>query len=932
MMQGYVVFEILQIDRSASKSPFSNKPLDSLELKSLFPKMEKPFREDLLWLNKQGIAFIKEEIKKGYTKHQAGISFEDYFHQAILRKLHERFQRLKPFMHTVPIYHKMPVDNVRYTTGPCVISTFSPALDFSVTGNRSALHLELNVKINGSLYPIGEFKRTEFFLESNNEYFILSYKDFQTLSWVERTNISQYSNNPEEFLKKVINKIEEDYSFNRNNLFPREHIKVSPGNRILMNEISNNFLMITPQWNYDGIIIEGSWEKDYETTRNGTEYVVERNKKAEEEFKELLESLHPNFRKQLNGYYYLSFADAQKGQWFSKAYHKLLSLDIEITGMDMLNHFRYSQHLIDTAIQYKGQEGDHVEINAKVRFGSEEIPLPELQKIILSGQRALLLKDGSLGLIPEDWLSKYATLFRFGKFNKNQIRIPRWIAFSTEDDDLLKPVIKEEWRKKWNHWRQQDSSIYPPDPSMKAVLRPYQQKGFEWMMLLSEAGAGACLADDMGLGKTLQTICVLNEMLVRFKNCKHLIVCPSSLLFNWLEEFLKFAPHIRCHIFHGVARQSALLSDDSYQVYITSYGTVRSDAATLASISFRCLVLDESHYIKNPSAQITGAVCQLDAKMRIALSGTPVMNNTFDLYAQLNFLLPGFFGSREFFKREYADPIDRDRDEEKIKSLQKLTMPFILRRTKEQVAPDLPSKTEMIMWCEMSASQKEMYENIRENVSSSLFLNIKKEGVNKNKLAVLQGIMKLRQVCNSPLLLPETEQTSIDSIKTSVLMDELVNNLGKHKALVFSQFTGMLSLLATACDSHGISYYKFDGQTPPQKRAELVNKFQDPNDTTNIFLISLKAGNAGLNLTAADYVFLFDPWWNTAVQQQAIDRTHRIGQTKNVFAYKMVCKDTIEEKIIQLQNRKKQLAENLIPDEDGFVQSLSADDIAFLFS
>ena len=373
------------------------------------------------------------------------------------------------------------------------------------------------------------------------------------------------------------------------------------------------------------------------------------------------------------------------------------------------------------------------------------------------------------------------------------------------------------------------------------------------------------------------------------------------------------------------------MQDESIQVVITSYGTLRADAGNLLAVTYGAAIIDESHNIKNPSAQITRTVSTLQATVCFALSGTPVVNNTFDLYSQLNVVLPGMFGSREFFKREYADAIDRFGDEEKIQALQKLTAPFILRRTKEQVAVDLPEKTETILWCHMPAGQRELYEHIKNQVRGSLFLDIKKQGFAKSKLAVIQGILKLRQVCNSPLLLPEEERQPAESVKTKLLMEELGNILPGHKALVFSQFSTMLDLLAEECNKAGIRYYHFDGQTPPAKRTEMVNAFQQEGNSVNLFLISLKAGNAGLTLTAADYVFLFDPWWNTAVQQQAIDRTHRIGQTKNVFAYKMICKDTIEEKIIRLQERKKQLAEDLVSADEGFVKALNEEDIAYLF-
>jgi SNF2 family DNA or RNA helicase len=401
-------------------------------------------------------------------------------------------------------------------------------------------------------------------------------------------------------------------------------------------------------------------------------------------------------------------------------------------------------------------------------------------------------------------------------------------------------------------------------------------------------------------------------------------------LYNWQSELKKFAPELRTEVFHGSSKQQ---TSGEAQVIITSYGTLRNHSDQLLSQSYGIAVIDESHNIKNPSAQITRVTHQIEAAMCVALSGTPVVNNTFDLYSQLNFALPGLFGSREFFKREYADPIDRWRDEGKIKTLQRLTAPFILRRTKEQVAKDLPPKTEAVRWCTMSPVQEELYNEVKEQVRSNLFMDIKTKGLGKSKLAVLQGLLKLRQICNHPQLLSaEEHQGRIDSAKTEFLIGELANLLGRHKVLVFSQFSSMLRLLASQCDKTGVNYFLLDGQTPAPKRMEMVHDFQENAEAPQLFLISLKAGNTGLTLTAADYVFLFDPWWNTAVEQQAVDRTHRIGQTKSVFSYKLICKNSIEEKILEMQQRKKHLAEELISAEEDFVKLLSEDDIAYLFS
>jgi SNF2 family DNA or RNA helicase len=309
-----------------------------------------------------------------------------------------------------------------------------------------------------------------------------------------------------------------------------------------------------------------------------------------------------------------------------------------------------------------------------------------------------------------------------------------------------------------------------------------------------------------------------------------------------------------------------------------------------------------------------------------------VMNGIGDLFSQMHFLLPGLLGTGEFFRREYAIPIEQKGDTEKAASLQKLIRPFVLRRTKEQAAPDLPAKIESILWCEMEADQRAAYEQIKENVRDNVLLEISTNGLNKGKMSVLAGLMKLRQICNSGELVKDEDLFTTDSIKTNVLMEELKTIIPQHRALVFSQFTSMLDLLERDLQKEGIKYIRLDGQTKISERQELVTQFQDEQSEVSVFLLSLKAGNAGLTLTAADYVFLFDPWWNTAVENQAIDRTHRIGQQSQVFAYRMICKDSIEEKILKMAAGKKKLAEELINVDEGFVKSLTLDDIKYLLA
>jgi superfamily II DNA or RNA helicase len=937
LLTDHILLESLHIIRYEKQVDYVTSRLDALEIKEYYAHLPKQAKEAMLCFNRDGIKELKEQIDAKYTKQKPDMVFETYYKNAITRRLHELMEPLKTLSEQVSWYHKTPGEQGRYITSSCSFSPLRPLLQFEVVKNEDQL-LQLNtlIHLNGQVYPLHCFKRQHFFLEKEQEYFLLTYTDYLTLEWLAQNPPEAYAAQPETFAAEILARLEASYPVNRNNLFAKNEITVQPVNRIVLSEIYPDYLVFTPQWLYEGFVVEGPWSPQAEVTRNGVSYLIQRDRETESGFIQLLESLHEKFPQQQKGYYFLSFAEAKKKQWFLKVYHRLLELDIQVAGMDMLQHFRYSSHKLVTTVSIQKEEEHTVTLQMKVSFGKEDISLTELQKLLQARQHILLLKEGTLGVLDDEWLQQYATILRHGKINKSTIQVSRWLAFSEQERpaerQVLKPILQQSWWEKWQRWQQEDTVVLPVPGTVKASLRPYQQKGFEWMALLAEAGAGACLADDMGLGKTLQSICFLAHRTQLEPESRHLIICPSSLMYNWQQELKKFAPHLKTLLYYGSNRNQAVLARNNYQVAITTYGTVRADIEYMSTVPFNVIVLDESHHIKNPAAQITRAVNRLQATSAVALSGTPVMNNTFDLYAQLNFLLPGVFGNREFFKREYADAIDRERDAYKIKELQKLTAPFILRRTKQQVAADLPPKTEMIMWCEMGAAQKALYDEIKTGIRSSVFLNIQNEGLGKSTIALLQGMLKLRQLCNSPLLLSPAEQTCTDSIKTELLMDELCNNLKDHKVLVFSQFSSMLSLLADACKKENIAYYHFDGQTPPAKRAEMANAFQEEDNKVNVFLISLKAGNAGLNLTAADYVFLFDPWWNTAVQQQAIDRAHRIGQKKNVFAYKMICRDTIEEKIIQLQQQKQQLAAELVTEEESFVKSLTEEDIAYLFS
>jgi non-specific serine/threonine protein kinase len=463
------------------------------------------------------------------------------------------------------------------------------------------------------------------------------------------------------------------------------------------------------------------------------------------------------------------------------------------------------------------------------------------------------------------------------------------------------------------------------------ILRPYQSFGFQWLNYLSEVNWGGILADDMGLGKTVQALSFLQHYRDKHGRLSALVVCPTTLMFNWENEIKKFTPTLTYHIHHGGDRARDKEKIRQYNVIITTYGTLRSDIKLFVENEFDYVTLDESQAIKNPASKVTRAACLLKAKHRLCMSGTPLQNNTFDIFAQMNFLNPGMLGSIEFFRNEFAIPIDKFGEKDQKDHLRKLLFPFILRRTKEQVARDLPEKVETVLFCEMEDEQRKIYDAYRNDYRDKILGTIEEQGIQKSQLTILQGLMKLRQICDSPAILNEADKFENHSIKLEELGREITENISNHKALVFSQFLGMLALIKGKLKELDVKFEYFDGSTSAIDREKAIQNFQNTEEC-RVFLISLKAGGVGLNLTAADYVYIVDPWWNPAVEQQAIDRTHRIGQTKNIFAYRMICKDTIEDKILQLQDRKRVLARDLITDDEGFVKSLTRADVEYLFS
>ncbi len=578
---------------------------------------------------------------------------------------------------------------------------------------------------------------------------------------------------------------------------------------------------------------------------------------------------------------------------------------------------------------------DWFDVQAIVQYEDQQVNFNEIRKALKRGERYIKLADGSIGQIPEEWLEKYKHLFALAEETVDGLRVSD-LQLSLLDELLAEAETKNiapEYQAKRERLRGFEHIQSRPLPQgFRGELRPYQKAGYDWLYFLREYGFGGILADDMGLGKTIQALAFLLS-LKEGGLLPHpaLLIVPKSLLVNWQRESERFAPDLRLLQFTGQTRKKEPARFDEYDVVITTYGTMLRDIEFLRQYRFAYAILDESQAIKNPLAQSSKAARLLDAEHRLCLTGTPVENNVFELWSQFAFLNPGLLGSLDYFKSEFASAIER-RDgasQPTAQLLRKMIYPFILRRTKEQVAPELPPRTERIIYTDLEATQRKLYQKTRDYYRSLLLGLLEESGdVNDIRFKILEGLLRLRQACIHPRLVDPAYRG--ESAKFEILLETLgtLQEEG-HKALVFSQFVQTLSLLREQMDARGLAYAYLDGQT--QNRQAQVDRFQsDPS--VPFFLISLKAGGVGLNLTAADYVLHIDPWWNPAVEMQAADRAHRIGQDKPVFIYKFIARDTVEERILQLQERKRQLVEQLISAESSFFKSLTKEDVQALFS
>ncbi|MFM2339041.1 MAG: hypothetical protein RL115_2234 [Bacteroidota bacterium] len=707
----------------------------------------------------------------------------------------------------------------------------------------------------------------------------------------------------------------------------------SPEVKLFLME-KGDFLVFQPVFSYKGYETKIKDRDEVVVPQGEKVMVVHRNREKENEFIQKLQNLHSSFSyNEDSGTLALKGTDVLKNNWFFLFVDAMKEMKTPVFGFEALKNFRFNTAKPQTKI-FISSNTDWFDAKVDILFGDQKVTVAEVKRALANKQQFVQLNDGTLGILPEEWLKKYSLLFRVGEGKTDSLKLSRYHLSVVDElyEERNEEELMVELEEKYENLRRfDDIKKIEPSPQLEKILRPYQVAGFQWLNYLKDIKWGGILADDMGLGKTVQALSFMEHYNNAEGKLKALVVCPTTLIYNWENELKKFTPSLTFKIHHGALRTRNREELVDHNVTITTYGTLRSDIKLLVSVDFDYVVLDESQAIKNPSSKVTKAASLLNAKNRLCMSGTPLQNNTFDIFAQMNFLNPGMLGTMEFFRQEFAIPIDKFGEQDRKEHLKKLLYPFILRRTKEQVAKDLPEKQEMILFCEMEDEQRNIYDAYRNDFRNQILGTIEAQGIQKSQLTILQGLMKLRQICDSPAILNEQEKFENHSIKLDELAREITENIGDHKALIFSQFLGMLALIKAKLDELGVKYEYFDGSTSAPDREKAIQSFQN-TDEVRVFLISLKAGGVGLNLTAADYVYIVDPWWNPAVEQQAIDRTHRIGQTKNIFAYRMICKDTIEDKILQLQEKKKALAKDIISDDSSFVKTLTREDVEYLFS
>ena len=684
-----------------------------------------------------------------------------------------------------------------------------------------------------------------------------------------------------------------------------------------------------------GEFLLGGPNPDFQTgsySYSGSTYLVRRHQEEEAELMNMLADM--GFQARSNKLWFLEPEEAIA--FLLDSYPKLLEL-YRVFGEKALSRYkvRTSQSVITASVE-SNEKDKWFSLDINVEYDGQSVPLEKIWKAWIKGKRYVQLKDGSYTSLPEAWLEKLSHKLHALGLDPSKPPQQKFKQFEAPVlDSLLEDLPGASTDSFWNNLREKIRNFrevrpVAPPKALHAELRAYQQQGVSYLNFLSEYGFGGILADEMGLGKTVQTLAFIQHMIEHKCTGPNLIVVPTSVLPNWDREAEKFVPSLRRLIIYGTRRDNMFKQITDSDLIITTYALLRRDLEELEKHEFNTIILDEAQNIKNPNTITARSVRHIRARMRLCLSGTPIENNLFELWSLFEFLMPGFLGSQNAFQRGIVKPI-KDGDAETLDYLRTRVRPFILRRTKAEVAKDLPPKVESVTCCALEDEQAELYTALARKLRAQVLADVDEKGLAKSQMSILDALLKLRQICCHPRLLKLDMpgfSNNLPSGKFDAFKDMVMDIVeGGHKVLVFSQFVQMLHIIRQWLQASSIPFCYLDGAS--KDRFEQVDTFNN-SPHIPIFLISLKAGGTGLNLTSADYVIHYDPWWNPAVESQATDRTHRIGQTRQVFSYKLICQNTVEEKILKLQEAKRGVAEAIIPGQDTW-KSLTREDLEMLF-
>ncbi len=829
---------------------------------------------------------------------------------------------------------------------PVAVALLKEEPKLTVQAKEQFFELSGSVEIEQQIYALKDLPIwVTYFIRVEEKLYLVN--NLQALNVIallskKHENLLVHVSKFQEFKNQLLSKLEEKISVNYSHIpvatpvqLEKEGFSQEKEKIIYLSDFGA-YVMIIPVMRYGEVEISIRTKKlIYTVDAQGKEFQVPRDEEEEDQFTALLIKQHPYFEEQLSDplhYFYLHKKRFLQEGWFLNVFEEWQRHNITILGFNELESNRLNPNKVKITIRVlSGTNWFNSNINA--RFGKTKATLKQIYRAVKNRTKYVYLDDGTLGILPDEWIEKFNHYFNSGEVEgDDNLRISKSNYALIEqlfDEQMLDENVKAEignYQQKLTNFSAVKTVSVPQE--FRGELRPYQQQGLSWLNFLDDFNFGGCLADDMGLGKSVQIIAFILSLRKKVKQNTNLLIVPTSLIFNWQQELEKFAPSIRVLTIYGADRIKSAQDFDQYEVILTSYGTLLADINFLKDYVFNYVFLDESQQIKNPESQRYKAACLLKSKNRMVITGTPVENNTFDLFGQLSFACPGLLGSKSYFKRLYSEPIDKFKSSKRTAELQHKIKPFMLRRTKQQVAAELPEKTEMVLYCEMKPEQRSIYnayeKEFRDYISATTGDELKKSAMH-----VLKGITRLRQICDSPQLIKGEKMPGNASAKIEFLLEEIAGKIHQHKILVFSQFVSMLELIREELVKKKIGFAYLTGQT--RKRQAVIEKFQQDAET-RVFLISLKAGGTGLNLTEADYVYLVDPWWNPAVENQAIDRCHRIGQDKNIVAVRLICPDTVEEKIMLLQQHKNELANDLVKTKNSFFNGLGKDGLLELLS